>query len=215
MQQIVLTSLFLIISTANLIAQDPHRFDEDMAKFAEMPIPKEKGLTIFTGSSSIRFWENLSDDCNEVVAINTAFGGSHMSDLLYFIDQTVIRFQPETVYIYEGDNDIASEKKPENILKTAKQITAKILASNSKTKIYFISAKPSPSRWQYKEQYLAFNSLLKAYCDSNQQLSYIDVWNPMLAPNGRPISKIFIEDSLHMNRQGYLLWKDIICSTTK
>ena len=143
--------------------------------------------------------------------INTGFGGSHISDLLYFIEYTVFRFQPAKVYIYEGDNDMAEVKEPKKILETAKQITNKILASNPNTKIYFISAITSQSRWAFKEQYIAFNSLLKEYCDSLRKLFYINIWSAMLHQYRLVTSNIFISDSLHMNRKGYLLWKDIIC----
>lgn len=215
MRKLLMMLLLSIIFNANLKAQDPHRFNEEIEKFAELPVPEGEGLVIFTGSSSIRLWNNLDKDCNEIQAINTGFGGSHMSDLLYFLDQTVLRFKPTKVYIYEGDNDIAEGKEPKAILETAKQITKKILASNSDIEIHFISAKPSPSRWKLKDQYEAFNSLLKAYCDSHEQLFYVDVWNTMLDNNGRPTPDIFISDSLHMNRKGYLLWKDIICKDSE
>lgn len=33
-----------------------------------------------------------------------------MSDLLYYFHQTVLRFKPTAVYIYEGDNGIESGK---------------------------------------------------------------------------------------------------------
>ena len=212
MRKIVLIAFLSIIASANLIAQDPNRFDEEIKRFTELSISEGDELAVFTGSSSIRFWEDLKKDCNGIQTINTGFGGSHMSDLLYFLHQTVLRFQPVKVYIYEGDNDIAAEKTPKDILETTKLITNKILESNSDTKIYFIGAKPSPSRWQYKEQYLAFNSLLKDYCESHPRLFYVDVWNAMLDKNGRPTPHIFLSDSLHMNRQGYLLWKDVICN---
>lgn len=215
MRKPLLILLLAIIIIANLNAQDPHRFDEDIEKFTEIAVPAGEELVIFTGSSSIRFWENLDNDCYEIQTINTGFGGSHMSDLLYFLDQTVLRFKPIKVYIYEGDNDVAAEKEPIAILETSKQITEKILASNADIEIHFISAKPSPSRWEYKDQYEEFNSLLKEYCDSHPQLFYVDVWNPMLDNNGRPSPNIFISDSLHMNRAGYILWKDIICKSSE
>jgi lysophospholipase L1-like esterase len=211
MNKTLLTFLLLIVINENLKAQDPHRFEEEIKIINELPATKGKDLTVFTGSSSIRLWKNLTRDCHGMQVINTGFGGSHMSDLLYFIEQTVLRFKPTKVYIYEGDNDIAELKEPKAILKTAKEVTNKILESNQNTKIYFISAKPSPSRWAFKEKYVAFNSLLKEYCDSNNQLFYTDVWGAMLDKNGLVAPHIFISDSLHMNRQGYLLWKDIIC----
>jgi len=198
-------------STASTDSPDPHRFDGEIKKIEKLPIPEGEGLTVFTGSSSIRMWDGIKQDCSGVPVVNTGFGGSHMSDLLFFIEETILRFQPDKVFIYEGDNDIAAEKSPNAILKTTKQVVSKILKSNPDITIHFISAKPSPSRWQYKEQYMAFNALLKSYCKANPQLFYVDVWKKMLNESGRPDPTIFISDSLHMNRKGYLLWKDIVC----
>ncbi len=213
MKKTLLIALTFLLTPACLIAQDPHRFDADIAKFSKLSVPSNGELAVFTGSSSIRFWDYLKEDCDGMQVVNTGFGGSHMSDLLYFLDQTVLRFKPGKVYIYEGDNDIADEKNPEAVLATTKQVVERILASNPEITIHFISAKPSPSRWKYRNQYVAFNSLLKNYCDTHPQLSYIDVWKPMLDDTGRPDPQIFVSDSLHMNRKGYLLWKEIVCQS--
>jgi len=202
---------FFRCSSENSNDYDPHRFDEEIKKIAALPVPEGDGLVVFTGSSSIRMWEDIKKDCSGYSLVNTGFGGSHMSDLLFFIDQTILRFEPDKVFIYEGDNDISAEKSPNAILKTTKQVVRKILNSNPDITIHFISAKPSSSRWQYKEQYMTFNALLKKYCEDNPQLFYIDVWDKMLNDSGRPNPNIFISDSLHMNRKGYLLWKDIVC----
>ncbi|MBT8304645.1 MAG: G-D-S-L family lipolytic protein [Bacteroidia bacterium] len=208
--KIPLITFFLYLSNLVLVmAQDPHRFDEDIKKFNKITAPED--VVVFTGSSSIRFWDDLTEDCSKMEVVNTGFGGSHMSDLLYFIDETILRFKPSKVYIYEGDNDIAGDKRPRRILRTTKKVTRKLLASSPNTEIRYISAKPSPSRWAYKKQYERFNALLNAYCNKHEQLDYIDVWTPMLGNNGRPKPHIFVEDSLHMNRQGYLIWKDMIC----
>ncbi len=207
--------LYILLSTifwsCRFNSVDPHRFDGAIKKIATLPIPEGEGLTVFTGSSSIRMWEGIEKDCSGVPVVNTGFGGSHMSDLLFFIEETVLRFGPDKVFIYEGDNDIAAEKSPDAIMKTTKQVVSELLQSNPNMTIHFISAKPSPSRWQYKEQYTTFNALLKRYCAENSQLFYVDVWDKMLGTNGRPDPTIFILDSLHMNRKGYLLWKDIVC----
>jgi lysophospholipase L1-like esterase len=34
----------------------------------------------------------------------------------------------------------------------------------------------------------------------------MNIWNVMLDKSGRPISEIFIADSLHMNAKGYAIW---------
>ena len=203
--------ILLIIGNVHLKGQDPCRFEKEIATFNELPVPKGEGPVVFTGSSSVRLWEGLDKDCSGLQVINTGFGGSHMSDLLYFLDQTVLRFRPAVVYIYEGDNDIFAEKSPEAIMVTTKQVVDKLLSLDPALYIHFIAAKPSPSRWKFKTAYETFNRLLKTYTEGHPQLFYIDVWTEMLDAQGRPTADIFIEDSLHMNRKGYLIWKEIIC----
>jgi len=94
--------LLLIIGTIHLTAQDPCRFDQEINRFNEIPVAADNKLIVFTGSSSVRMWEFLNQDCKNLQLVNTGFGGSHMSDLLYFLDQTVLRFRPTAVYIYDN-----------------------------------------------------------------------------------------------------------------
>ena len=125
MRQLVCFLLLCSLANINAMGQDPHRFDEEIKKIAALPVVEGEDLVVFTGSSSIRFWEDLSKDCQESKVVNTGFGGSHMSDLLYFLDQTVLRFKPTKVYIYEGDNDVSAEKTAKTILETTKQVSIK------------------------------------------------------------------------------------------
>ncbi|MDF1698349.1 MAG: GDSL-type esterase/lipase family protein [Saprospiraceae bacterium] len=212
MKPFYFTILFQVIILTGLMGQDPHAFDKEIDRFDRIITSKSQDISIFTGSSSIRMWKDLAADCKNEHVINTGFGGSQMSDLLFHLERTVLRFKPRKVYIYEGDNDIAAGKSPTEILTTTKEVVKQILSALPHSTIYFISAKPSPSRWAYEQQYLAFNSLLKVYCKSHSQLKYIDVWTPMVESNSRPDPSIFIADSLHMNRKGYEMWKEIICT---
>jgi len=191
-------------------AQNPHRYDREIAEFDKLGTFGQ--FVVFTGSSSIRKWTSLTK-CKGISVINTGFGGSHMSDLLFHLEKTVLKFRPTSVYIYEGDNDIAYGKKPNEVLYTAQEVVNKIKLRLPHIKIYFIGVKPCPSRWKYRNEYLRFNSLLKSYCEKHNQLYYIDVWNKMLT-DGYPNPKLFISDKLHLNDTGYHLWNDIICNTT-
>ncbi len=38
----------------------------------------------------------------------------------------------------------------------------------------------------------------------------VDVWKPLLGKNKEPRKELFIEDQLHMNRQGYEMWIEIL-----
>ena len=39
---------------------------------------------------------------------------------------------------------------------------------------------------------------------------WIDVFNPMLDSLGQPNPEYFLNDGLHLNEKGYLLWTDIV-----
>ena len=42
---------------------------------------------------------------------------------------------------------------------------------------------------------------------NEENLFFIDVWDEMLLRDGKANPNFFVEDGLHMNREGYKLWK--------
>lgn len=160
---------------------------------------------VFTGSSSIRMWKDLSTRFADQQIINTGFGGSQASDLDYFLDELVLRYQPEKVFIYEGDNDIAAKKRAREIMATLKNIIQRIRSVDARTKIYLIAAKPSLRRWKLRGKYRRLNRKFNRLAKKDALLYFVDVWTPML--NGRKLKQdIFIADGLHMNPKGYDIW---------
>ncbi len=170
----------------------------------------EKGGIVFTGSSSIRMWKNLQEEFPNVPIINTGFGGSQASDLLTHLEALVLRYEPIAVFIYEGDNDVNAGKSPEVIMKDLDQIFQRLFKQREGISIYFIGAKPSPSRWQLKTEYEAFNKALERYSKGMINATYVNVWNPMLDSIGNPRPELFLEDMLHMKPEGYKIWKEQI-----
>ena len=187
------------------------RFKDEVAALSER-IEKEgweKGSILFTGSSSVRFWQSLQEDFPDQKIINTGFGGSQASDLIAYLPQLVLKYSPSKVFIYEGDNDLWAKKEVAEIMGDLDQIVKWIKKENPQTEIYLISAKPSPSRWDLKLSYLALNSSMKQYATSNEGVNFVNVWDIMLDEKGQAKSDIFISDELHMNAKGYALWKEV------
>ena len=54
------------------------------------------------------------------------------------------------------------------------------------------------------------NELVRAEAARMRNVDYIDVFTPMLGADGQPRPELFGEDRLHMNREGYTLWRDIV-----
>ena len=169
-------------------------------------IKTENKHVVFTGSSSIRIWENLFEIFKDSTIVNTGFGGSKASDLLYYIDELVINFNPKKVVIYEGDNDISSGQEINFIYKNILKIIERIKDKNDKIKIILISAKPSISRWHLKDKYIQLNQKYRDLANKSDFIEFADTWSAMIE-NGVLKKNIFIEDGLHLNEKGYEIWE--------
>ncbi len=200
--------LVFIIFLALGHAQDPVRFKEqveEIHKKYDTLLDPSKETIVFTGSSSIRIWHDLQNRFPEHQIVNSGFGGSHASDLLFYLDDLILRYKPKKVFIYEGDNDIKAKKKPNGIIETTQQIIDGIRKNDPSTEIVLIAAKPSIARWKLKRKYKRLNRKFKKLAQEDGLLEYADVWKPML--DSRKVKQdIFIEDGLHMNAKGYEIW---------
>ena len=205
------TVVVLIFSYLQINAQDPARFTEEIKKFVEDDKDySNENAIVFTGSSSVRFWLNVQEVYPDYKIINTGFGGSQMSDLLFYSKDLIIKYQPKQVFIYEGDNDIAYNKTSREILKDTKKLVKVLRKALPNTELVFISAKPSIARWNLKDEYLDFNKKLEKFCSRKSYLKFVDVWAPMMGEDGTVMKDIFIEDNLHMNAKGYQIWTDTV-----
>ena len=195
-------SLFLITINAQ------NEFQEEVDKITKRNDSlwdSSRETIVFTGSSSIRFWKDVQERFPEEQILNSGFGGSQTSDLLYHLENLVLRYNPKKVFIYEGDNDIFAKKRPKEVIQTTQAIIQLINKENPNTRIILISAKPSISRWKLRGKYKRLNKKFKKLALANAHLSFVNVWDIML--NGRKVrDDIFIEDGLHMNDLGYELW---------
>ncbi len=196
----------------SMAAQDPYRFVEEVysiEKRYDSIWDSSTETVVFTGSSSIRLWEDLEGLFPDHQIINTGFGGSQTSDLLVYLDKLILKYQPKKVFIYEGDNDIFDLKSPNEVIVTTKEIIQIIKENNIQSQIVLISVKPSLVRWHLKKKYKTLNRKLKKLAKKDASVDFANVWDTML--EGRKLNKsLFIEDGLHMNPSGYDLWYEVI-----
>ncbi|MDC6406528.1 MULTISPECIES: GDSL-type esterase/lipase family protein [Maribacter] len=204
----ILLIIFFLGTTFWLSAQERPAFAEEVEALTQKNDSlwdPNKETIVFTGSSSIRKWDNLQASFPEHQVLNAGFGGSQASDLLYYLDTLVLRYNPTKVFIYEGDNDISAKKRPRKIIGTTEMIIGKLRRQNPDMKIVLISAKPSISRWHLRRKYKRLNRKFLRLTKKDESLLFADVWYPML--NGKEVKKdIFVSDGLHMNQKGYDIW---------
>jgi len=156
---------------------------------------------VFTGASSIRRWESLVADFPGIPVLNRGFGGSEYSDLVRYASRVIIPYKPRLVVCYSGDNDINRGKSPEVVASDFRTLVEQIHEQLPQTCVAFISIKPSLSRWKLVTAMRAANELVKSFIAKDKRLVYIDVFTPMLGPDGKPRPELLLEDGLHPSAQ--------------
>jgi len=210
-----LSLTFLLISFLFLNqvqAQNFAQWEREISAFAQADKVNavKKRSIVFTGSSSIRLWENLPQYFPGKNILNRGFGGSQTFEVTHFADRLIAPYKPKQVVIYVGDNDLAAGKSPEKVFADFKALYYKIKENTPKANVTFISIKPSPSRKQYYAAIQQTNSLIKDFLENQKKTSFVDVYTPMLGPNGKPKPELFRPDSLHMTKAGYDIWAQVL-----
>jgi lysophospholipase L1-like esterase len=192
----------------------PALFERQITAFekADRLNPPKPGVIVFTGSSSIRFWDTLGKDMQPLDVVNRGFGGSQISQVNQYAPRIVLPYQPRAVVLYAGDNDLAFPwlKTPEQVLGDFKQFVEIVHAQLPDSWIYFVSIKPSVRRWAGWQKIRKTNQLIEDYSRSQPRVQFIDVDSAMLDAQGKPRAELFRKDGLHMNAQGYAVWTGII-----
>ena len=197
--------------SGQVVDPDATRFADAMTTFAAYDAKNSfpADATLFVGSSSIVRWDT-GDSFPGMPLINRGFGGSQMSDLVYYVEETVLRYAPRTVVVYEGDNDTSAGKRSKQILEDYREFVEAVLAAQPSTRIVILSIKPSLSRWDVWPEMQASNAAIEAYAQGDARVDFVDIGTAMLGADGLPIPEFFVDDGLHMTSAGYDIWDEIV-----
>lgn len=195
--------------TENVAARE---FEAEIDEFesADRRDPKAAGGVVFVGSSSIRLWPMLEEDFPRAHIIHRGFGGSQLDDVIHYTPRIVTKYQPRLIVLYAGDNDLNAGKTPAAVFRDYQRFINLVWSTLPKTRIAFVSIKPSEARWAIVGRMRETNEMVRRHAASDPRLVYVDVFNPMLGPNGRPRAELFVTDQLHLSEKGYALWRQIL-----
>lgn len=206
----LIAAVCVTLTPALLFAQErPRAFEKDIQAFEALDAenPPATGGIVFYGSSSIRYWKT-DEDFPELNILNRGFGGSQAADALYFADRMVIKYAPRLVVYYEGDNDLARGKTPQEVFDDTRAFFEKVHAALPDTKFIYVSIKPSIQRWDKIDKIRETNGMVQDYAKDKPYITFFDVEPLMLGADGTPKPELFIQDGLHLSREGYDAWNE-------
>ncbi len=168
--------------------------------------------TVFYGSSTFTLWPDIDADFSEFKPVNLGFGGSTLTACLEFFERIVTPVKkPQRFLLYAGDNDLGDGASAHQVLSLYLQLKNKVRQHYGDIPFYYISIKPSLLRFKIIERIKQTNLLI-----SNQiKLSggndfFINTYDSMLDEKGHPQKRFFEADDLHLNEQGYDVWREAI-----
>jgi lysophospholipase L1-like esterase len=208
--------LGILTATAQTTSTIPFQAEIDVfIKKDSIAMPAANSI-LFVGSSSFNYWKDISNYFPGYPIINRGFGGSSLTDIIHFNQETILKYKPKQIYIYCGENDIAASDTitPAIVFERFKTLYTIIRTHlGNKVPIMYVSIKPSVARWSMEEKFVASNSLIRNFINKQKQTQFLDVHSAMLDTNGMVFKDIFIGDKLHMNAKGYAIWQKIIAPT--
>lgn len=203
---------FCLVSYTSFAQREARPFWSEIQAFMKedrLNPPPASG-TLFVGSSSFRLWNNLQDYFPELNIVNRGFGGSTLSDLVFYADSIVTPFQWKYIVIYSGENDLVYDPnlEPSEVVNLFNRLMFLVRKTNPQTPVFYCSIKPSPIRKQFSRRFVQYNNLISNHIDQLPNTFYVDVWNILTSKDEQAESVFFLADSLHLNEKGYSLWKN-------
>lgn len=150
--------------------------------------------------------------------INQSISGEKTKGLLNRLD-LIEKNKIEAIFLMIGINDLIWGKTDKEIIENYKKIVEQLKAKHPTTQIVVQSILPhggENSTWESRDKLLALpgdrivamNSTLKEIADDNDAY-YLDLYPIFVTGNGELRSDL-TTDGLHLNREGYLVWRSAI-----
>ncbi len=195
----------------SIIPKHP-RFQSHFIEAQRSFSPSDSFDIVFTGSSSIRGWKTLKEDFAPYRVLNMGFGGSTLVDMNLRFPEWIRPLRAKVVVLYVGENDLSLPYAMlPHILEQFNLLMSQLVLHWPRTQLVYISVKPSIKSAEFLEKQQAFNAMAKerilALKQQTGRCHWLSIHDEMLDDAGRAKRSLFLKDGLHLNAEGYHLWK--------
>lgn len=171
----------------------------------------DSNSVVFIGDSHTQNFE-VSEAFNNIYVKNRGIildgTASVLDRLCYIIDK-----HPQKIFIQIGINDLLSGVNPKIVADDVNRMIEKIKIISPRTLIFIQSV--FPTNWnKYKDQKPVLNDIVELnkklqIISSKSDCVYIDLFTLLIKGNGLN-PKYDSGDSLHLNGQGYIVWRNAV-----
>lgn len=120
--------------------------------------------------------------------LNRAFPYAQVVDYNFYINQLIIKYCPENIYIHLGLNDILFGKSNQTIMYDFDCLITILRNNGIDAKINVISILPTIKHWGegIRNKILLLNQSLRDWTGTRESVEFIDIYDAMLGKNGAP-----------------------------
>ncbi|MBL8891721.1 MAG: hypothetical protein JNL67_17205 [Planctomycetaceae bacterium] len=169
---------------------------------------------LFLGSSSIRLWETIAKDLAPFVPIRRGFGGAQSVDLAVHGPELIRSHRYAAIVLFVA-NDVSGEEgradyQPEQVIDWLKEVCRVSQEHQPSAPLLLVEVTPTQLRRHVWPEQRRLNEKLREWTFSEENLYFLPTAEYFLDAKDEVRRELFGPDELHLNREGYRLWGDLI-----
>lgn len=158
---------------------------------------------LFIGHSLIEFFD-WQKRFPEHRVLNLGVAGETVEGLLSRVER-IIEKHPfaDIIFIMSGINDVAMGDP--GIFDSYSNIIERLSSAYPKAKIFINSILPTLLEFIPDESVRDANETLKKLA-MDKGVGYLDIHSLFVAPDGKAMEELFLDDGVHLSNKGYAIW---------
>ncbi|MDX2191428.1 MAG: GDSL-type esterase/lipase family protein [Bacteroidota bacterium] len=182
--------------------------EEEIDKFKFL----DSGKTIrpdilFVGHSFFRYWATIEDDFKGFNILNRAFGGSRVELILDYYNQVISPYQPKTIVLINGINDLNTGDTPEKTFMEFQTLVEKIHTDLPNTLLIILPH--LGYKYASMPNLMKYDNLIINYAKTSGWIQLADIRNAF-PQNPTLLKEALFPDYIHPNAKGYSYLAPII-----
>lgn len=183
-------------------------YEDEFNLFGLKDLNKKNNPNIlFVGHSMFRYWFTMENDFEGYKILNRGFGGSRLENIIANYDKVIHNYQPKTIVLINGCNDMAYGDSPELAFSEFKTLVDKIHTDMPSTKLIILTH--TEFYYGYFKNLKAYDDLMINYILQSNWIQLADI-RKALPENIHDLHACLLPDITHLNAKGYKLLTPII-----